>query len=122
MKPSELFFCALPVWLSAGLFALIAAINFDFEWRFFEPVMIHGRVDAWLGCKMLIAAVIASVASGIFLFIMRRNFTTRRGGNKIAGWLHVVLPGIVALALCMAAVFVVILGPAALTMLQQMSN
>jgi len=123
VKLSELFFYALPVWLPAGFFALISAINFDYERKFFEPATVNGLADALLGLKLLSVAAVASIASSVFLFVMRRNFQGRHSrSNAVIGWLYIILPGVVSFVLCLAAIFIVVLGPAAITMLQQMRN
>src|ERR1700677_2195255 len=116
------FFCLVPVILPLGLFVSIALLNWDYVEKFFQPLNAPAA-DKWLGPKMLLGATVTGIASCGFVYVMCRNFGNgTKGPSGFGDWFQVIMPGFIAFILMMAAIFVVILGPAALTMIEQMQT
>lgn len=113
---------AITVLFPVAIFVLLGILNWDYEMKFFQPLNVP-TADRWLGPKLLVVAAAACLASGGFTYLMRRNFMRLNPDNRgVINWLHVILPGMVAMALTAAATLIIVLGPAALTMFEQIHN
>jgi hypothetical protein len=104
----------VPFALAIGLFLLLAALNWGYASKFFQPSGTD-KESAYLGPVLFLVGLAFALVSCVFLFLFR---TSRADGD------HVRMGGsaLVCLACLMMAFAFIILGPAALTMREQMTE
>ena len=95
-----------------GFFFLVSIINPDYIGKFFSPY------DHWLGLKMLLLAVVVTILT----YPLGIEFQRLRAAPKFTGVTIVQLGMVLSLAILFAliSIGILIMTPAAVTMLQQM--
>jgi hypothetical protein len=109
----------LPFLVLLLFFGSISAINWDYERKLLTPDnSASGWADVNIGPIMLaIAAGLALVAS-ILLFIVRQIHGARPSSSL--GWSVCIPFDIIAVFVTFASLCIVVLGPAGITMMEQM--
>jgi hypothetical protein len=115
---SRLFWCCVPLVTLAVCFNLIALLNWDYEAKLFRPATIHGTVDQWIGLKLFSTGIIFGMASSLFHFLATKH-NPREGIWELLNFSGAL---IVALACLVMAMGFIVLGPAAITMMEQMTD
>jgi predicted anti-sigma-YlaC factor YlaD len=106
----------LPFLMLFGVFGLIAAVNWDYESKLVTP---DPGASEWsgvyLGPILLAIAVAEAVAASVILLVVRLLWPAVTSSQLL------VIPlTLVAILLIFPALFTVVLGPAAITMVEQM--
>jgi hypothetical protein len=106
----------LPFLIIFFLFGSISALNWAYESKLVTPDVQASRwVDVHLGTLLLTVAVGQASFAAFILFIVRLTLPKSRGA-----WYMFISLTMVSVFLIFPAAFIVILGPAAITMKQQM--
>ena len=104
----------VPFALVTGLFLLIAAVNWDYAAKFFQLSGTDGE-STYLGPVLFLVGLAFALISCVFLFLFRISRAdgaqVRMGGNAL-----------VCLACLVMALAFIVLGPAAMTMREQMDE
>jgi hypothetical protein len=106
-----------PLIVLVGCFSLIAILNWEYELKFFHPALIRGTPNYWIGTKLLSVGIAFGLASSFFSFLALRHLVMG-GMYKSLKFVAATLVSVVCLLMGLAFV---VLGPAAITMLEQMS-
>ena len=113
---SYLLWEGLPFLLLLSIFGFISAVNWDYESKLITPD--NGASD-WtgihLGLLLLAMALGQALVASFILFIVR--ITRPKSGG---GWYMFVSLTVVAIFLIFPSLFIIILGPASITMMEQM--
>jgi hypothetical protein len=113
---SYVFWEGLPFLTLVFLFGFISVINWQYESKLFtRDVQGADWTDSNLGLILLATAVGQALFAALILFIVR--ITRPKTGG---GWYMFIALILVAIFLIFPGAFIVILGPAAITMKQQM--
>ena len=113
---SYLFWEGLPFLILFFLFAFISSFNWGYESKLITP---DAQAPNWN--EIHLGAILLSVAAGqgalaaVILFVVR--ITRPKSGGQ---WYMFIALTLVAILLIFPAAFIVVLGPAAITMKQQM--
>jgi hypothetical protein len=107
----------LPFLILIFLFALISTFNWGYESQLVFPVRGPGWVEIHLGLIMLSIAALQATLAAVILFVVR--LTRPKSGGQ---WYMFIALTLVAIFLIFPAAFIVVLGPAAITMKQQMNT
>jgi len=115
-KP-QLLWAAYPLAICVVVFGLIATVNWGYESKFFD---IRSNVTDWAGqhtglIMLTMAIVMASVAS-LILLVAALFWPKSR-----TGWFMVPVT-IATVLFVFPSLFVIILGPAAITMIEQTNS
>jgi len=89
-------------------------MNWDYALKFFQPALIHGQADPWLGSKLLATAAAFGLGSSLFVFLALYQISLNKRFKSV-------LAILVSLICFLMALAFIVLGPAAITMLEQMS-
>jgi hypothetical protein len=114
--PSPILWAGLPFVMVFGVSGLIAAINWDYESKLLVP---DNTASEWTGVHMgiiLFAMAIGMTLLASAVLLVVRLFVS--GGR--APWIMFATLTAVAILFIFPALFLVILGPASITMIQQM--
>lgn len=103
----------MPMMLLVAWFVFVALINWDYQVKFFEPALIGGQTDEWIGPKLLSISVVFGIASSAFVFFALRQRAAKQT-------LYFVLSLLVSVLLCLMGLAFLLLGPATITMMEQM--
>jgi hypothetical protein len=115
---SYLLWEGLPFLVILSMFGILSAINWDYESKLITPASAASDpVAAYLGPIMLGIAMFQALIASFLLFIVRLT----RNKSK-AGWYMFISLVLVCIFLVFPALFIVILGPAAITMMEQMQT
>jgi hypothetical protein len=113
---SYLLWEGLPFLMLLSIFGSISAVNWDYERKFITPD--NGAPD-WtgvhLGMLMLAIAMGQALYASSLLFVVR---ITQPRSNS--GWYMLVSLTVVSIFLIFPSLFIIILGPAGITMTEQM--
>jgi len=109
---SILWSCA-PLFFLASWFIIVALINWDYQAKFFEPALIGAQFNAWIGPILLATAIAFGIASSVFAFLALRQKAAKK-------WLSLTLSIFVSLLFFLMSLAFLLLGPAAITMMEQM--
>jgi hypothetical protein len=111
----SLFWEGIPLLMFLGMFGLLSAVNWDYESKLLTPDQTAGDWSSvHLGQILLAIAAGQVVLASIILLIVRLIWPGVTSGT----WLLVPL-ALVAMFLIFPSLFIVVLGPAAITMIQQ---
>jgi len=110
----SIFWSSLPLIFLAAWFILVAVLNWDYQVKFFEPVLIGGHSDPWLGPILLATAIGFGIVSCAFVFLALRQKVAKK-------WVWFSLSILVSTLLFLMALALLLLGPAAITMKEQMA-
>ncbi len=114
---------AVPLLLAVFVFALIAGINWDYESKLLVPLHANNFIDSMLGPILLVIGLASALLAGVFLFTMRLIAPQLNGPNgKRSLWIPVVSLGICVMLLLLFGTATIVLGPAAITMREQMGR
>jgi len=107
----------LPFLLPLLAFGLIGIINWDYECKLILPDDAAGSwTDSHLGLLLLAVAAVQALAGSLILFLVRVFWS-----SPFADWFSVLVLVLVTIFLIFPSLFIVILGPASITMKEQMS-
>ena len=112
----SLFWEGIPLLMFFGVFGFIAAINWGYESKLITPdPSVSDWKEAHLGQVMLAIAAGQVALASLILLAVRLIWPSVTSG----AWLLVPLT-LVAILLVFPSLFIVVLGPASITMVQQM--
>ena len=115
---SYLLWEGLPFLMTFSVFGFISAISWGYESKLVTPDPgAPGWTSVYKGPIMLAIATGQVVTASFILFIVR--ITHPRSGS---GWYMFISLTIVAIFLIFPSLFIVILGPAGITMIEQMRD
>jgi hypothetical protein len=114
---------AVPVLQLLFLFVLIASINWPYESKLLRLRTSADPADAYLGPILLVCAFGSSLINGLLLFLMRQ-LLRRIYGSKGTwySWSAAVILGLGICLITVESAAIVLLGPAAMTMRDQMKS
>ena len=108
----------LPFLLPLLAFGLIGVINWDYERKLILPDDgATGWTDIHLGLLLLAVAGVQALAGSLILFLVRVFWS-----RPFADWFSILVLVLVAIFLIFPSLFIVILGPASVTMKEQMRS
>ena len=114
---SYLLWEGLPFLLPLLAFGFIGIINWDYERKLIWPDdAAAGWTDSHLGLLLLAVAAVQALAGSLILFLVRVFWS-----SPFADWFSVLVLVLVTIFLIFPSLFIVILGPASITMKEQMS-
>jgi hypothetical protein len=105
----------LPVILLVGWTVFISLFNWEYEAKFFSPALIQGQSDFRLGPELFVIGTGSGIVSSFFIFLAFRHAV----GISRLKWIYVAGAVLVAVALFVMASAIMVLGPAAITMKEQ---
>ena len=103
-----------PFALVTGAFLLIAAFNWEYAFKFFQPSGT-GREGVYVGPVLFLIGLAFALASSGFLYLFRISWADR-------AWIGICGSALVCVACLLMALAFIILGPAAITMREQMDD
>ena len=113
---SYLLWEGLPFLLPLFAIGFIGAINWDYERKLILPDDDAATwTDVHLSLILLSIAAVQAAAGSLILFLVRVFWS-----RPLADWFSVLVLVLVAIFLIFPSLFIVILGPAAITMKEQM--
>jgi len=112
---SYLPWAVFPLLFLLFFFGVIAVINWDYESKLLIP-QTHAAdwVGTWLGPILLIGALVLALMAGILLFLVRL-----KQGDRSFQWTHLLPLTFITIVLIFPSLFIVILTPAAITLIEQ---
>lgn len=113
---------AVPLMIVTTLFVFVAVINWDYQRKFFEPFDDHGHLNYYLGPVLLGIGYGFALVSCVFYYLMRGAFPRRTAAGNEGSWVQTILAGLVSMVCLLMSLGLILLGPAALTMLTQMNE
>jgi hypothetical protein len=120
---SYLIWEGLPLLLPLSLFLLIAAINWEYENKLIFPDSFStgGWTSVHMGLILLAVALGMSLLGSLSLFLVRvvALRISNPGGSMAFAFVSLIL---VTILWILPALFIVILGPASITMIDQMNS
>jgi hypothetical protein len=112
-----LLLISLPVILLIIWTVFISFMNWEYEAKFFRPALIQGQLDTSLGPKLFVIGVASGFASSLFIFLAFRH----AAGISRWKWIYVAAAVLVAVVFLIMASAIMVLGPAAITMKEQLT-
>jgi hypothetical protein len=117
-RQSDLPWIALPFLFQLILFGSISLLNWDYVKKFVLPdESASDWTDVHLGQILLTVAFGQACAASFILFMARLGRPKRN-----VGWYMTISLTLVSIFLIFPSVFIIVLGPAAITMKEQMRN
>jgi hypothetical protein len=110
-----------PFALVTGLFLLLAILNWDYANKFFQPLPGHSDDQYYLGPLLFLVAFLFAFASSVFLYLLRR-VCSQTGGPSGWDWVQVIGNGALFVVCLLLALAFILMGPAAITMREQMAT
>ena len=112
----------LPFLMLFFVFGLISAINWDYEGKLITPRIMDDSASNWtdvhLGLILLAFATVLAFVASFLLFIVRIVTRVARL-NLSKGWFMFASLILISILFIFPGLFIVILGPAAITMIEQ---
>lgn len=113
---SHLLWEGIPLLMPLSIFGFISVVDWDYEGKLITPdTGASDWTGVHLGLILLVMAMGQALAASFILFIVRITRPKSSGGGYMLAWLTVV-----ALFLIIPSLFIIIMGPAALPMMEQM--
>jgi hypothetical protein len=115
---SYLLWEGLPFLMLFGLFGLVSAVNWDYERKLITPFAgSPDWIEVYMGPIMLAAALVEASVASVILFIVRISRPKKSGP-----WSMFVSLTITAIFLIFPSLFIVILGPAMISIVESMQQ
>ena len=119
---SYLLWEGLPFLMLLSLFGFISAVNWGYESKLFAPDnSASDPTSVHLGLILLAIAMIEGLFASVFLFVVRIIIRVAYPALS-SGWFMFVPLVLISIFFIFPSLFIVILGPAAITMKEQMSQ
>ena len=113
----------MPFLLAFMSFGFIAVINWPYESKLLTPVDGGTFTDSYMGPILLAISVFSTLIASFIFFVLRLVWTRAASANDtVFKWLAGVFFGVIALAFLFSSLSIIWLGPAGITMMEQMKE